>query len=124
MKPGNAAKDKKCDMTKCVYPSSGPKGKSGRHRPRTGILNDGRGWDRERGMSTYYSTQLVQKLVSLQSPQGGINMGDKGNHHENKIRIANFEPEENYLYNGKQKRRKILQKVSFSKKKKIVSTKK
>ena len=35
-------------------------------------------------------------------------MGDKGNQHENKIRITNFEPEENYLYNGKQKRRKIL----------------
>ena len=69
-------------------------------------------------MSTYYSTCLVQKLVSLQSPQGGINMGDKGNQHENKIRITNFEPEENYLYNGKQKRRKILQKAFLSKKKK------
>lgn len=35
-------------------------------------------------------------------------MCDKGHHRENKIRIINFEPEENSLSNGKQKRRKIL----------------
>lgn len=39
-----------------VYQSLQPKGRSGRNRPRTGILNDGKEWDRERGMSTYYST--------------------------------------------------------------------
>lgn len=54
---------------------------------------------------------LCKNRLSLQSPQGGINMCDKGHHRENKIRIINFEPEENSLSNGKQKRRKILQKA-------------
>ena len=45
-------------------------------------------------LSEFAKDKIIDaKIGKFTKSTGGINMGDKGNHHENKIRITNFEPE-------------------------------
>lgn len=58
-------------------------------------------WGAQKRQESRQSTELVEGLITSKNPQRGINVGRKGDHHENKIRNINFESDGNSLSNGK-----------------------